>query len=194
MNEVKLLTFATPLVVLLQGLPSIKNNSLAVRDQSRRSFSCLVYKVEDLSSTGEDFPVLNFMGVPQGCFGYLMNRAAIKVACENQSVIDSVADWPFSWRRRVRFVASYKQLVGVDLTDSILDENRKIHTIKLRSDLLSSHESSVKARMRTLIGLLGIYSFGSLMKGLGFYTHYLENVIYPLIVRRLNNGKHLKSD
>jgi hypothetical protein len=151
-------------------------------------FPCLILHPQNLSISKEDFIVYFTLGNTFGTWAYLINRKAAAIALQNNGLVDSTADWPYSWRQKVFFARPEKSQFSVRLEGSLVEEVRtnEIDKMRRKSPLTSRHK--FVNRIQTLLGLVGILSFLARVRGVRFRQHYLEEILIPFLVRRIHGN------
>jgi GR25 family glycosyltransferase involved in LPS biosynthesis len=177
-----------PMIVQLQGLTGLQNNSLAIKGEKVTGYGCLVMKVDNLSvKPNVDFPVLCFKGLSEGTYGYLINKSAATVALNSGNKIDSTADWPYRWRDEILFAVSAERICEATLSNSNIAFDRDKLSAQITHDFGSSiSRNSLILRIKGLIGIFGLQSIVAFFRGESLRQHYKENILYPFLVRRLN--------
>jgi GR25 family glycosyltransferase involved in LPS biosynthesis len=187
LSTLELRDVAKPMIVQLQGLVGLQNNSLAIKRGSESSYGCLVVKVENLSSNS-NFPVLCFKGLSDGTYGYLINKSAARVALLSEQTIDSTADWPYRWRDGVFFSVSAEKICEANMSDSTIAFDREKLSRRVVQDSRSSFlRHPLVLRIKGVIGMIGLLSLVAFLRGESLRLHYKENILYPFLVRRLNS-------
>jgi GR25 family glycosyltransferase involved in LPS biosynthesis len=176
LSSIELINLSEPTIVNMAGIESL------VRDCD--VFPCLMLQPENISSSDEEFIVYYTLGNTFGAWAYLVNRRAAEVAIENFNSVDSTADWPYSWRTKVRFARPEKCFFSVSLDGSKADEGRKSELELTRKSIRLWCGSRSLQRFRTLLGILGVLSFAARVRGEDFRQHYLEKVAIPFLLRR----------
>jgi hypothetical protein len=179
MSIFDLVDVSEPLIVNLSGVQNLVQNYDV--------FPCLILRPQNLSSSKNDFIVYHTLGNTFGIWSYLINRKAAEIAVQNFDLIDSTADWPYSWRSKVRFARPERCYFSVNLEGSLVDEGRSRELELGMRALPPWRESRFLQRLKTLFGLLGLLSLIARIRGECFRQHYLETVFIPFMIRRINS-------
>jgi hypothetical protein len=120
-----------------------------------------------------------------GAFGFLINREAAKIAVSGNRRLrfPQLADWPSTWRHKVKFYITDKSFVFVETSGSELVEHRS----QLLESSMKSRKSFLIIKLRGWIKLLqNILLLEPLFKslvGLSFYSVIHDNLYRYLYFR-----------
>ncbi len=180
LTSVDLVSVSSPLIVDLSGIEGLISNYDV--------FPTLILRPENLSSSEHDFIVYYTLGNTFGTWAYLINRKAAALAVQNLDLIDSTADWPYSWRSRVQFARPEKSQFSVRLEGSLVEEARTTEIEIAENGRPRRNQSTIFNRLKTLFGLVGVSSLIASARGARFHQHYIEKVMIPFILRRIHSN------
>jgi hypothetical protein len=135
----------------------------------------------------EEVVLFRVVGNVFGAFGFLINREAaeIAVAGNNRLRFPQLADWPSTWRYKVKFLITDKAFVSVDTNGSELVKDRN----KLLNSSLNSNKSKVILKLHGWFKLLlNVFLIEPTLKslfGISFRSVIHENLYLYLNSRLL---------
>lgn len=180
LTSVDLVSVSSPVIVDLSGIEGLISNYDV--------FPTLILRPQNLSCSGRDFIVYYTLGNTFGTWAYLINRKAAELAVQNLDLIDSTADWPYSWRSRVQFARPEKAQFSVRLEGSLVEEARITAIEMVGNGRPPRLHFTILNRLKTLFGLVGVLSLIASVRGARFRQHYIEKVMIPFILRRIHRN------
>jgi len=120
--------------------------------------------------------------LPDGTYGYLINRAAAELAVNSMKVSRhvSTADWPAQWRGEIRFMVSRHSFLSTKENDSLIDfERRLARSTKLLQVKRDFPKVNISARVHRKVNPFADFN-------LSLFTLWGRDMIY-LQVRRIKN-------
>jgi len=135
----------------------------------------------------EEIVLFRVVGNVFGAFGYLINREAAKIAVAGNRRLNfpQLADWPSTWRYKIRFFISDKAFISVETKGSELAGDRSKLLNLSRSKQTSGTVLKLRGWLKLLLNVFLIEpSFKSLF-GLSFGSVIHENLYLYLNSRLL---------
>lgn len=133
-----------PMILNLAGIDHI------LRSAQEETFWLREVHVEKLAN--EEIILFRVVGNAFGAFGFLINRDAAKIAVAGNRRLKfpQLADWPSTWRYRIKFFITEKPFISVESNGSELNEDRS----KLLNLSLSTDKSGIILKLRGWLKLL----------------------------------------
>ena len=174
-----------PTILHLAGIDHV------LRSTKEETFWLREAHVEKLSD--QELILFRVVGNAFGAFGFLINREAAKiaVAANNRLRFPQLADWPSTWRHRIKFFIVEKPFISVETSGSELVGDRNELLILSTGAQNSKLILKLRGWFRLVMNLFLIEPAFRFLFGLSFRSVIHENLYLYLnsrILLRLRNS------